>query len=120
MQKSPLKTKTYLLAIEIVELYKYLSQVKYEFVMSKQLLRSGTNPGAMLREAQNSESKRDFVHKLKIAQKELGETQYWLELLNKTGFLDNTKIKLAESLSNEIMKMLRSAVMTAKRNLSYE
>lgn len=78
--KSPLKKKIFLFAILIVNLYKYLTIEKKEYVLSKQLLRSGTNPGAMVREAFNGESDKDFIHKLKIGQKEIGETMYWLEL----------------------------------------
>ena len=63
--KSPLKEKSFLLAIEIVAIYKYLCAFKNEYTMSKQLLRSGTNPGAMLREALNAQSKADFIHKLR-------------------------------------------------------
>ena len=117
MKDNPLKTKSYFLAIEIVQIYKYLIDVKYEFTMSKQLLRSGTNPGAMIREAQNSESKKDFIHKLKIAQKETGETQYWLELLIETKYLDKGKSQKAYALSKEIMKMLRSSIMTTQKKI---
>ena len=67
MAESPLRQKSYSLALKVVETYKYLVSERKEFVLSKQLLRSGTNPGAMVREAANAESKKDFVHKLKIA-----------------------------------------------------
>lgn len=116
MKKGPLSEKTFLLAIEIVELYKYLVEHRKEFVMSKQVLRSGTNPGAMIREAQNAESKKDFIHKLKIAQKEVGETQYWLDLLISTGYIDNTLHSKSYNLSTEVMKMIRSSVMTMSKN----
>ncbi len=70
----PLSEKTLKFAVRIVKLQRYLVEEKREFVLSKQLLRSGTNPGAMVREAENAESTQDFIHKLGIAQKELGET----------------------------------------------
>ncbi|WP_229374210.1 four helix bundle protein [Fibrella rubiginis] len=75
-----LKDKTLGFAIRIVNLNKYLVYEKNEYTISKQILRSGTNLGAMVREAANAESSVDFIHKLSIAQKETGETQYWLEL----------------------------------------
>ena len=75
-KNSPLRKKSFSLALRTVKLYKYLTEIKKEFVMSKQLLKSGTNPGAMVREAENAESDKDFIHKLSIAQKETGETQY--------------------------------------------
>ena len=70
-----------------IKLYQYLSHDKKEFVLSKQVLRSGTSIGGMVREAQNAESKADFIHKLAIAQKECDETIYWLELLIQSGYL---------------------------------
>lgn len=70
-QETPLSSKSFLLAVRIVRLYKHLTITKKEFVMAKQLLRSGTNPGAMVREADNAESGLDFIHKLSIAQKEV-------------------------------------------------
>lgn len=76
MAKSVLKDHSFKFAIEIIKLYKYLIGSKKEFVLSKQLLKSGTAVGAMIREAQNAESKNDFIHKLAIAQKECDETIY--------------------------------------------
>jgi four helix bundle protein len=80
-KKNIIKKKSFLFAIRIVKLYQYLCEVKKEFILSKQLLRSGTAIGALIRESQNAESKADFIHKLSIAQKECDETIYWLELL---------------------------------------
>ena len=75
-------------AIRIIKLYQYLTTEKKEMVLSKQLLRSGTSIGANVRESINAQSTMDFVHKLNIALKEGNETEYWLELLNETGYLD--------------------------------
>jgi len=75
-----IKDKSFKIAIRIVNLYKYLCESKKEFVLSKQLLRSGTAIGALQREACHAESKMDFIHKYAIAQKEYNETLYWLEL----------------------------------------
>lgn len=116
MQDSPLRTKSYLLARQVVETYKYLVSEKKEFVLSKQLLRSGTNPGAMVREAQNAESRKDFVHKLKIAQKETSETLYWLELLKDSEYLDEARFSSVSSIAKEVIKMIVSSVKTTKNN----
>ena len=85
---NPLKDKSFQFALNIVKLYKHLTEEKREYIMSKQLLRSGTSIGANIREAQNAQSKADFIHKLSISQKECDETLYWLELLHKSGFLE--------------------------------
>ena len=115
--KDPLRDKSFDLAVRIVNLYKHLSTEKKEFVMSKQILRSGTNPGAMVREAANAESPMDFIHKLGIAQKETGETQFWLELLNSTGYLNDVEFESLYSDSQEIMRLIRSSILTKKKNL---
>ncbi len=76
IKRNALQEKSFDFALRIIRLYKYLTEEKKEFVLSKQILRAGTNPGAMVREAANAESGQDFVHKLSIAQKETGETLY--------------------------------------------
>lgn len=115
---SPLREKTMNFAVRIVELNKYLVQKKTEYIMSKQVLRSGTNPDAMIREAVNSESDLDFIHKLAIAQKETGETLYWLELLFRTNYLTSAEYISMSADAEEIMKMLRSSILTKKKNLA--
>lgn len=87
-KQNPLKEKSFQFALKIVKLYTFLSEQKREYVMSKQLLKSGTSIGANIREAQNAQSKADFIHKLSISQKECDETLYWLELLYQSGFLE--------------------------------
>ncbi len=84
MSESIIKDKSFLFAKRVIKLYQYLTDKKKEFVLSKQILRSSTAVGALVREAQNAESKADFIHKLAIAQKECDETIYWLELLTET------------------------------------
>lgn len=116
MKDSPLRDKSYLLAKKIVGVYKYLLLEKKEFVLSKQLLRSGTNPGAMVRESRSAESLADFIHKLKIAQKEASETLYWLELLKDTGYLEQKKFEEVYSIAEEVMKLLVSSINTSKKN----
>ncbi len=116
--ENPLRDKSFLFAVRIVRLYRYLVEEKMEFIMSKQLLRCGTNPGAMVREAANAESGPDFIHKLGIAQKEVGETQYWLELLGRTDFLTETEFQSMYADTEELMKLLRSSILTKKKNLA--
>ena len=113
-KKSIIKDKSFLFAKRIVKLYKYLTETKKEFVLSKQLLRSGTAIGALVREAQNGESKMDFVHKLGIAQKECDETLYWLELLYESNFLNEKEFISIQKEANELLKMIRSAIITTK------
>jgi four helix bundle protein len=104
------------LAVRIVNLYQHLVKEKKEFVLSKQLLRSGTSPGANIREAQNGESTADFMHKLGIAQKETDETLYWLELLHRTKYLSDAEFQSIYHDTDELLRMIRSAILTKKRN----
>ncbi len=115
MGKSILKDKSFAFAICIVKLYKYLCEAKKEFVLSKQLLRSGTAVGALVRESQNAESTKDFIHKLAIAQKECDETIYWLELLKETGYIDSVEFEKLQNLAGELLKMIRSSILTTKQ-----
>ena len=85
--------------------------------MSKQFLRSGTSVGAMIREAQNAESKMDFVHKLAIAQKECDETLYWLELLSESGYLKKEEYAGLYNEGSAILKIIKSSILTTKSNL---
>lgn len=114
MKENILKDKTLLFAIRIVNLYKYLTSEHKEFILSKQLLRSGTSVGAMIREAEFGQSKLDFIHKLSIAQKEINETIYWLELLFKTEYLSEDLYISFNKDSIEILKLLTSSIKTAK------
>jgi len=84
--------------------------------MSKQILRSGTSVGAMIREAEHSESKPDFIHKMAIAQKEINETLYWLELLNVTGYISEEMFTTLNKDAIEIIKLLTSSIKTAKQS----
>jgi four helix bundle protein len=91
-------------------------EAKKEFVISKQILRSGTSVGANYREAQNAESKSDFIHKLGIAQKECDETLYWLELLQATSLIEQKMFDSIYKDASELLKMIKSAILTAKEN----
>lgn len=105
-------------AVRIVNLYKYLVEEKKEYVMSKQLLRSGTSIGANISEAIYAESALDFVHKLAIAQKEANETKYWLTLLEKTGYLSPSQYQSMCSDCLEIIRILVSIILTTKQKSS--
>ena len=113
--ESIIGNKSYLFALEIVKAYKVLVQDKKEFVLSKQLLRSGTSIGANVNEAICAQSKRDFVHKLSIALKEARETLYWLKLLYDSEYLnEDIYINLKEKCS-EINRILSSIILTIKQ-----
>mgnify|MGYP003607828024 CR=1 FL=1 len=117
MSKSILKDKSFLFAISVVNLYKVITETKREFVMSKQVYRSGTAVGALIREAQNAESKLDFIHKLAIAQKECDETMYWLELLKATNFISENEFDSISKDNLELLKMLKSSILTVKSSI---
>jgi len=108
------RDKSFLLAVKIVSVYKFLAADKKEFVMSKQLLRSGTSVGANIRESEYAQSKPDFIHKLSISQKELNETMYWLELLKTTNYLTEKEFRQVYEQSEEVMKLLISILKTSK------
>ncbi len=90
---------------------------KKEFVLSKQLLRSGTSVGAMIRESEHAETKNDFKHKLAIAQKEINETIYWLELLKETAYLNNEEFDSINADATEIIKLLTTIIKSVKSNI---
>lgn len=113
----PLRDKSFHLAVRIVRFCRHLNEDKKEYTLSRQLLRAGTSPGAMVREAANAESPGDFIHKLGIAQKETSETQYWLELLYASNLLTVTEFQSIYSDSEDVMKLLRSSILTKKKNL---
>ena len=117
MKESALKTKSFRFAIRIVNLYKYLCDTKKEFVLSKQVLRSGTSVGAMVHETEHSESKADFVHKMAIAQKEINETLYWLGLMQETGYISKQEFESINADAVEIIKLITSSIKTAKSKL---
>ncbi|ACK73133.1 conserved hypothetical protein [Gloeothece citriformis PCC 7424] len=116
MKENAIKDKSFALALRIIKLYQYLTEQKKEFVLSKQLLRSGTAIGAMIREAQQAESKADFIHKFSIALKEANETEYWIELLYQSGYIDQRGFQSISSDLAEILKILTSIIKTAKNN----
>lgn len=116
MIESILEVKSFNFAIRIVNLYKFLCKEKSEFVLSKQLLRSGTAVGALISEGCCAESKVDFIHKYGIAQKECNETNYWLKLLHKTNFINQKEFESLSKDSIELLKIITSSIVTAKKN----
>ncbi len=104
MKDNIIQTKAFEFAVRIINLYKFLSTEKKEFVVSKQVLRSGTSIGANVEEAIGGQSKNDFSAKLAIAYKEARETKYWLRLLHATGYIEN---QMFESLMNDMEEILR-------------
>jgi len=107
-------------ALRIIKLYQFLTEIKHEFVMSKQLLRSGTSIGANAREAERGQSKADFYAKFNIALKEADETAYWLELLHESNYLDETQFKSIYADCDELIRLLVSITKTQKRGRSEE
>lgn len=114
MGKTIMHDKSLEFAIRIVKLYQYLCIEHKEFVLSKQLLRSGTSVGALIRESEHAESNADFIHKFAIAQKECNETLYWLELLYKTNFLTKNEFESISLAALELLKMITSSIKTTK------
>jgi four helix bundle protein len=116
-KKNIVKDKSFSFAVRIVKLYQYLTNDKKEFVLSKQILRSGTSIGANISEAQQGQSKKDFLMKMNISLKECSETKYWIELLAATDYLD---LKMKQSIYEdcvEIEKMLTAIVKTTAKNV---
>ena len=109
--------KSFEFAISTVNQVKLFQTEHKEYILSKQLLRSGTSIGANIREAHNAESKKDFMHKMAIAQKECDETKYWLELLSKTQYITTPDFKALHFQASELLKIPRSIIISSKRNL---
>lgn len=115
--KNVLKEKSFAFSVNMVELYKKLAENK-EFVISKQLLRSGTAVGALIREAEFAQSRADFISKLSIFLKEANESLYWLELLYRTDYIDVENFRIHSGKSNELISMLVSSIKTSKQKLN--
>ncbi|GIJ94876.1 MULTISPECIES: four helix bundle protein [Capnocytophaga] len=117
-KENTLKIKTFDFSLRIVKLTKLLVDNRKEFIITKQLLRSGTAIGALVREAEYAESKRDFIHKLHIALKEANETEYWIELLYKSDYINVTEFDSVSTDLKEILKLLISSIKTIKRTIN--
>ena len=118
MKGNLLKIKSYAFSLRTVKCYEYLKENKHEYILSKQMVRSGTSIGANIRESEHAESKQDFIHKLSISLKEANETAYWLELLNDAGFLEEEHFKSIYIDCEELLKLLTSIIKSTKANIS--
>ena len=114
MKENIVKDKSFAFALRVVKLTNYLQSEKREFVLSKQVLRSGTAIGALVREGEHAESRADFVHKMTVALKEANETLYWLELLNQSEYIADQSFESIRTDSEELVKLLVSIVKTCK------
>ena len=117
MGQSIVGDKAYTFALRIIKAYKYLSENKREFVLSKELLRSGTAIGALCREAEHAQSKADFLNKMNVALKEANETEYWLMLLNDSEYINIESYDSIHSDCNELISLLVSIVKSTKNTL---
>jgi|SRR5699024_6619760 len=114
-----IKEKSFEFALRIINAYKLLVADKKKFVMSKQLLRSGTAVGALYRETEFAESKNNFIHKMVMAQKECNETLYWIELLHKSEYFDKKGFESIHLEAIELIKLITSIIKSAKQNIKH-
>jgi four helix bundle protein len=114
MKENPIKSKSFSFALRIIKLFQFLNSERKEFVMSKQLLRSGTAIGALVREAEQAESKADFIHKTAVAQKEANESEYWIELLFHSNYIDEKMYSSISTDNAELKKLLASIIISSK------
>lgn len=117
MKDSIIANKSFAFALKIIRLYKILVENNREFVVSKQLLRSGTSIGANVEEALGGQSKKDFVAKLSVAYKEARETSYWLRLLRESGYLQKEEAALLLVDIEEILRIIGKIQTTVKKSL---
>ena len=115
-KKSVLRDKSYAFAVRMVKFYQFLRNEKSEFVLSKQILRSGTSIGANIEEASGTQSSKDFTAKLHIALKEARETHYWLRLLRDTKFISSEQCADLLKDADEIIALLTASLKTIKAN----
>jgi len=116
-KKNVSAAKSYAFALRIIKLYRFLCDKQKEFVLSKQLLRSGTAIGALIREAVQGQSRADFLSKMNIALKEANEAEYWLMLLHDSGYLSKKEYSSIQKDCNELLCLLVSIVKTTKSTL---
>lgn len=117
MKENIVYEKAFKFAIRVVNLYKYLINEKNEYILSKQILRSGTSIGANIKEGIEGQSTRDFLSKMSIALKEASETEYWLELLIETNYIEKESFKDILDNCKEINKILTAIIRTTKNKL---
>ncbi len=112
--QQPVKVKSYNFALKIIKLYRFLYKEKSEFILSKQILRSGTAIGTLISKSRFAQSKADFINKMHIALKEANETKYWINLLHDSDFFDDDIFKSLASDIEEIICLLAAIVKTSK------
>ena len=117
MKDRLLENKSISFAVRIVKFYKFLCEEKKEYILSKQVLRSGTSIGANIRESRNAQSKADFMNKLNVALKEADETQYWFEVLEKSEIINPEDFEMLNKDLSELIAILVSSIKTLKNNL---
>ena len=116
MKENLIRDKSFCFAVRIVNFYKYLIRKK-EFVMSKQLLRSGTSIGANIEEALGGQTKKDFIYKLSISYKEARETKYWIKLLKETNFINQEEFLSIYNDCDELCKIIGKIQITMKNQI---
>jgi four helix bundle protein len=117
MNENPVLDKSFNFALRIIKLYKYLTEEKREFVLSKELLVSGTNIGKHVKEAVNAETRAVFINEMSVARRKTSETEYWLELLHQADFLSDKQFDSMNANRKEIFGLLTSIVKTSKQNV---
>lgn len=117
---NPVMEKSFSFALRVIKMAKYLQKEKREYVLTKQVLRSGTAIGALVREAEHAQSKADFINKMSIALKEANETDYWIELLHQSGEISIESYESIKPDIQELLKLLVSIVKTSKEKLGHE
>ena len=115
---SLLHAKSYVFALRIIRMTKFLRENKQEFILSKQILRSGTAIGALVRESEFAQSRPDFINKLSVALKEANETDYWLNLLKDSDYIANNSFDSIDSDCGELIALLISSIKTDKNNMN--
>lgn len=111
-----IEEKSFSFSLEIIKTFQYLTDIKREFILSKQLIRSGTSIGANITEAEYAQSKPDFISKMNIALKEAAETNYWLRLLSITGYLNQEETTILLEKNKELIRILTAIIKTTKNN----
>lgn len=112
-----IRERSFLFALDVVLACREIQQFEKEFVISKQLLRSGTAIGALIREAHNGESAKDFIHKMAIAQKECDESIYWIELFQAAKFNSKSDLSKIKNEAEQLLKIIRTIILNKKQNL---
>jgi four helix bundle protein len=116
-EENPVLDKSYAFALRIIKLYRYFVDEKHEWIIAKQILRSGTSIGANIEEANGAQSKKDFIAKISVAYKETRETKYWLRLLCDSGYLEPKHFESICNDCDELNKLLSSILLTSKSSI---